>query len=171
MSSLKFHKDVNFTSKAILSGCCYECFDTGSLRLFLDSIKCSHNDKNNWLRFQARSLIILSWYLPRVPIKELLKCVSTNFKIDRKQIIVLLPGYDKVVIPLMQSDKVDPFAQELHGYINLILWIAHNRRSLCFSVLIGSYVDSLGYQDSTRKLRYHLRHWLRNYNTEVESAN
>jgi hypothetical protein len=169
MSSQNIPKDVNTISKAILSGYCYQCFDSDSLRLFLDSIKCTHQNKN-WLQLQARCLIILSWYLPRIPIKVLLQCVNTNFKIDRKQIKVALPGYDKVVISLIRFDKKDPFARELWDYIHLLNCFAHNEHLLCFSQLITRYVDSLGYQDSTRKLRYHLRRWLRNYNNKVGSV-
>jgi hypothetical protein len=167
MSSLKFQKAVNLTSKAILSGQCYQCFNRNTLSVFLDSIHSSQ--ASSFFLYQSKFLILLSWYLHDIPLKQLIVLESKDFKITRHHIEVRIPGSKKTVIPLFLNGQEDSLATKLHRYIRL--GIVLNGSFRYFKELQSTYIDCAGYKDLTRKLRYHLRQWLRNYNTKVESAN
>ena len=80
----------------------------------------------------------------------------------------MVPGSKKTVIPLSLNGQEDPLATKLHRYIHL--GIALSNSFHYFKELQSTYADKQGYPDLTRKLRYHLRRWIKNYNNKVESA-
>lgn len=168
ISKTKNHIDL--TTKEILKGNIYKCFDSDNLKLFIESIT-SGQIKPFFLQ-QAKALLMLSWFIPKYPIKRLLTLTSNNFKIFYKsRIEIKIPHLKKIVIFLSVDGQEDPLAAELYRYIHLGVALSGSGSFRYFKELQSTYIDRKGYPDHSRKLRYHLRRWLKNYYKKVESVN
>ena len=160
---ISFKKDVKSCSKSILQGDMYQCFDSESLSLFLSCIYSACDD--NILCHQCESLFILSWFLPCVPVKQLLNLRSDHIRIYRNRIEVSLPDRKRIIIPVDRDGPVYVFARRLWDYLHMLC--SFEGSCFLFPSVRSQYVAN-GYSDLTRKLRYHLPRWLNRYNDSID---
>ena len=168
-----FKKDIKYTARSICNGNLRECFSEKNFVTFLSCVSLVQDNPHKL--WQAEHLLLALWFCEGVHVNRVLRLTTKDIKLDKHGFTINMGRKEKYHVSLQKDGHLDPFAQKLWSYLGLwkSLSLSSGKNILLFPHFRGRYKrkDGKGYRDYSRGLRYHLRRWLKNYNTKVGSVN